>query len=61
MAATLKASPPVAPAPAATHGIALVAVGGGSPIDAAKGIALAAVNPGRGDTVVPGLPIVAHA
>ena len=29
-------------------GVALVAVGGGSPIDAAKGIALAAVNPQRG-------------
>jgi alcohol dehydrogenase len=28
--------------------VALVAVGGGSPIDAAKGIALAAVNPQRG-------------
>jgi alcohol dehydrogenase len=44
----------------------LVAVGGGSPIDAAKGIALAAVNPERGpdldcrrDFAVPGLPIVA--
>ena len=59
VAATLKASPPAAPAMPATHGIALVAVGGGSPIDAAKGIALAAVNPERGDLVVPGLPIVA--
>jgi alcohol dehydrogenase len=46
--------------------IALVAVGGGSPIDAAKGIALAAVNPARGrdldyrsDFARPGLPIVA--
>ena len=28
--------------------VALVAVGGGSPIDAAKGIAIAAVNPQRG-------------
>lgn len=44
----------------------LVAVGGGSSIDAAKGIALAAVNPQRGreldyrrDFAVPGLPIVA--
>ena len=33
---------------AAPDRIALVAVGGGSPIDAAKGIALAAVNPQRG-------------
>ncbi len=46
--------------------VALVAVGGGSPIDAAKGIALAAVNPRRGrdldyrnNFAVPGLPIVA--
>jgi alcohol dehydrogenase len=46
--------------------IALVAVGGGSPIDAAKGIAIAAVNPQRGRDLdyrnhfaVPGLPIVA--
>ena len=46
--------------------IALVAVGGGSPIDAAKGIAIAAVNPQRGrdpdyrgNAVVPALPIVA--
>ncbi len=45
---------------------ALVAVGGGSSIDAAKGIALAAVNPQRGreldystDFAEPGLPIVA--
>jgi alcohol dehydrogenase len=44
----------------------LVAVGGGSPIDAAKGIAIAAVNPERGrdldyrrEFAVPGLPIVA--
>ena len=44
----------------------LVAVGGGSSIDAAKGIALAAVNPERGRGLdyanhfaVPGLPIVA--
>jgi alcohol dehydrogenase len=43
-----------------------VAVGGGSPIDAAKGIAIAAVNPQRGRDLdycgtfaVPGLPIVA--
>jgi len=46
--------------------IALVAVGGGSPIDVAKGIAVAAVNPQhgrdldyRGDVAVPALPIVA--
>ncbi|HEX4659148.1 MAG TPA: iron-containing alcohol dehydrogenase [Streptosporangiaceae bacterium] len=44
----------------------LVAVGGGSPIDAAKGIALAAVNPQRGrdldyrgEFARPALPIVA--
>jgi alcohol dehydrogenase len=36
------------PATPATPRVALVAVGGGSPIDAAKGIALAAVNPQRG-------------
>ena len=46
--------------------VMLVAVGGGSPIDAAKGIALASVNPQRGrdldyrgDFRVPALPIVA--
>jgi alcohol dehydrogenase len=46
--------------------VALVAVGGGSPIDAAKGIALAAVNPQRGrdldyrnDFAVPALPLIA--
>ena len=46
--------------------VALVAVGGGSPIDAAKGIAVAAVNPQRGRALdyrtgfaVPALPIVA--
>ncbi len=45
---------------------ALVALGGGSSIDAAKGIALAAVNPQRGreldyrtEFAAPGLPIVA--
>jgi alcohol dehydrogenase len=44
----------------------VVAVGGGSPIDAAKGIALAAVNPQRGrdldyrsDFAIPALPLVA--
>ena len=44
----------------------VVAVGGGSPIDAAKGIALAAVNPQRGreldyrsDFAAPALPLVA--
>jgi alcohol dehydrogenase len=65
VAATLKASAPAAPVTPASGGIALVAVGGGSPIDAAKGIALAAVNPERGrdldyrgDFAVPGLPIV---
>ena len=66
VAATLKASAPIAPAAPAAGRIALVAVGGGSPIDAAKGIALAAVNPERGrdldykgDFATPGLPIVA--
>ena len=46
--------------------VTLVAVGGGSAIDAAKGIAVAAVNPERGreldyrhDLAVPALPIVA--
>jgi len=46
--------------------VTLVAVGGGSPIDAAKGIALAAVNPQRGRDLdyrgqfaSPALPIVA--
>jgi alcohol dehydrogenase len=46
--------------------VTLVAVGGGSPIDAAKGIALAAVNPQRGrdldyrgEFTSPALPIVA--
>jgi alcohol dehydrogenase len=46
--------------------VALVAVGGGSPIDAAKGIAIAAVNPQRGRALdysshfaVPALPIIA--
>ncbi len=66
VSATLKASPPIGAARLAAGGIALVAVGGGSPIDAAKGIALAAVNPQRGrdldyrgDFAVPALPIVA--
>lgn len=56
---------PVPPAPPVKR-IALVAVGGGAPIDAAKGIALAAVNPQRGRDLdrrravaVPALPIVA--
>jgi alcohol dehydrogenase len=46
--------------------VAIVAVGGGSPIDAAKGIALAAVNPQRGraldyrnDFAAPALPFIA--
>jgi alcohol dehydrogenase len=63
--AMLKASPPVRPARAASR-IALVAVGGGAPIDAAKGIAVAAVNPQRGRDLdrrgvfaAPALPIVA--
>jgi alcohol dehydrogenase len=54
-AATLLATRPV-----------VVAVGGGSPIDAAKGIALAAVNPERGreldyrsEFAVPALPLLA--
>jgi alcohol dehydrogenase len=54
------------PSPFAGARIALVAVGGGSSIDAAKGIAIAAVNPQRGrdldyrrEFAVPGLPIVA--
>src|SRR5580700_7908340 len=54
-----------APVTPARGGIALVAGGGGSPLDLAKGIALAAVNPERGrdldyrgDFAVPGLPIV---
>ena len=73
MAATLRPSAPLAapsapsvPATSAGARIALVAVGGGSPIDAAKGIAIAAVNPERGrdldyrrEFAVPGLPIVA--
>ena len=66
--ATLKASAPPLSAPPAPplKRITLVAVGGGSPIDAAKGIALVAVNPRRGrdlgyrgDFAVPALPIVA--
>jgi alcohol dehydrogenase len=69
--ATLKAFAPSAVAPpvlaaSPARPIALVAVGGGAPIDAAKGIALAAVNPQRGrdldyrgDFAVPALPIVA--
>ena len=56
----------VAEAAARSGRVGLVAVGGGSPIDAAKGIALAAVNPQRGRDLdyrsafrVPALPIVA--
>jgi alcohol dehydrogenase len=61
--ASLASSVPTEPA---AGRIALVAVGGGPSIDAAKGIALAAVNPQRGrdldyrgDFAVPALPIVA--
>ena len=60
-----RASGPGHGAPGASR-VALVAVGGGSPIDAAKGIALAAVNPQRGrdldhrgEFASPALPIVA--
>jgi len=65
--ATLRASAPLV-SPSAPRGapVALVAVGGGSAIDAAKGIAIAAVNPVRGRDLdcrsrvnVPALPIVA--
>lgn len=66
VAATLKASAPSARPASSAPRIALVAVGGGSPIDAAKGIAIAAVNPERGrdldyrgDFAVPALPLVA--
>ncbi len=59
-------APPDAVAAPSAPRIALVAVGGGSPIDAAKGIAIAAVNPQRGRDLdgrrgfaVPALPIVA--
>jgi alcohol dehydrogenase len=64
--AMLKASAPSVRLAPAAAGIALVAVGGGAPIDAAKGIAIAAVNPQRGQDLncrgefaVPALPIVA--
>jgi alcohol dehydrogenase len=57
---------PVAGQPGRWAGACLVAVGGGSPIDAAKGIAVAAVNPQRGRDLdyrnqfaAPPLPIVA--
>lgn len=70
LAAGAAAAAEVAQAWSAAHPgpprIALVAVGGGSPIDAAKGIALAAVNPQRGRDLdyhnqfaVKALPIVA--
>jgi alcohol dehydrogenase len=56
----------VAVAEAGGKQVALVAVGGGSPIDASKGIALAAVNPQRGRDLdyrshfaAPALPIIA--
>jgi alcohol dehydrogenase len=60
------AIPSAAPSSSWATPIALVAVGGGSCIDAAKGIAIAAVNPerdrdldGRPGFTVPALPIVA--
>jgi len=63
---SLVAVAPSAPAAPPVRRIALVAVGGGSPIDAAKGIAIAAVNPQRGRDLdyrrafaVPAPPIVA--
>ncbi len=62
----LAAGAEVAAADAAAGRVTLVAVGGGSSIDAAKGIALAAVTPARGRDLDyrnefgrPGLPIVA--
>jgi alcohol dehydrogenase len=65
-AAVSAAAGSAAAGPAAPGRVALVAVGGGSPIDAAKGIALAAVNPQRGrdldyrgEFARPALPIVA--
>ena len=65
-AAVSAAAGSAAAGPAAPRRVALVAVGGGSPIDAAKGIALAAVNPQRGrdldyrgEFARPALPIVA--
>ncbi|HTW00128.1 MAG TPA: iron-containing alcohol dehydrogenase [Streptosporangiaceae bacterium] len=65
-AAVSAAAASAAAGPAAPRRVALVAVGGGSPIDAAKGIALAAVNPQRGrdldyrgEFARPALPIVA--
>ncbi len=78
VAATLRPSAPLAAPPASVRRarsapaaplatrIALVAVGGGSAIDAAKGIAIAAVNPERGrdldyrrGVTVPALRVVA--
>jgi alcohol dehydrogenase len=59
-------APSASPSAPTTSRIALVAVGAGPLIDAAKGIAIAAVNPQRGrdldyrgDFAVPALPIVA--
>jgi alcohol dehydrogenase len=64
-APTTSAAPHARSAPSAPR-LALVAVGGGSAIDVAKGIAIAAVNPQRGRDLdlrgafaVPALPIVA--
>jgi alcohol dehydrogenase len=66
VAAAARLRPDAAGGGPAASRIALVAVGGGSPIDAAKGIALAAVNPQRGRDLdyrgqfaTPALPIVA--
>jgi alcohol dehydrogenase len=65
LAAGAAAAQAAAAAPAGPR-ITVIAVGGGSPIDAAKGIAIAAVNPQRGRDLdyrngfaTPALPIVA--
>jgi alcohol dehydrogenase len=66
LAAGADAVAAVAAGPGGRPAVCLVAVGGGSPIDAAKGIAVAAVNPERGRDLdyrrafaVRALPIVA--